>query len=66
MKVCPVSPDLMDDDWCYIIFEFVMNYSIDSFRTSYAKNKEDESKKVKADTLRKLGYSEEQIKKSHF
>lgn len=66
LKVCPIEVDLMDDDWCYLIFEFAMNYTTESIRYSYHKQKENDGKKVNADVLRKLGYTEEQIQKSKF
>lgn len=66
LKVCPVASDLQDDDWTYIICEFALNYSLDAIRYSYNKNKEESKKKVNADILRELGYSEEDIAKSKF
>jgi hypothetical protein len=54
----------MDEDYCALVFEFSMNYSLDNVRYAYGKAKEDEKKQVNADKLRKLGYSEEQIKKA--
>lgn len=66
LKVCPVQSDLQDDDWNFIVCEFALNYSLDSIRYSYQKNKEKELNKVDADKLRELGYSEEMIAKSKF
>lgn len=66
LKACPIETDLMDDDWSYLIFEFMMNFSTDNIRYLYHKQKENDSKKVNADVLRKLGYTEEQIQKSKF
>ena len=63
LKVCPVKPELQDDDWSFIVSEFALNYSLDSIRFAYQKNKEDEKKKVDADKLRELGFSEEMINK---
>lgn len=53
LKVCPVNPDYMDADWNYIINEFNMNFTVDSFRSAYQKLK---SEKVDADVLEELGY----------
>lgn len=66
LKTCPVESDLQDDDWCYIICEFALNYSMESIRYSYNKSKETNKNKVNADVLRELGYSEEDIAKSKF
>lgn len=66
LKECPVKPDYQDDDWYFIMFEFAMNYSLDSIRIAYAKQHEEEKKKVNAEKLRALGYSEEQIRKAKF
>jgi hypothetical protein len=54
----------MDDDWCYLVFEFSMNYTLDGLRYAYHKEKKKEKEKVTADLLRKLGYTEEQIQKA--
>lgn len=64
MKDCKIPKELMDEDYCALVFEFSMNYSLDNVRYAYGKAKEDEKKQVNADKLRKLGYSEEQIKKA--
>lgn len=64
LKVCPVKSDLQDDDWNFIVCEFALNYSIDSIRWSYNKYKEESKKKVDADKLRELGYSEDVIARS--
>lgn len=64
LKACPIEPDLMDNDWCYLVFEFSMNYTLDGLRYAYHKEKKKEKEKVTADLLRKLGYTEEQIQKA--
>lgn len=66
LKVCPVASDLQDDDWSFIVCEFALNYSMDSIRWSYNNHKESEKKKVDADKLRELGYSEDVIARSKF
>lgn len=60
---CPVNPDLMDDDYNYIIFEFQMNYTIDSVRHGYIENQKKQKERVQDDLLRKLGYSDSDILK---
>lgn len=63
LKVCQVKSDLQDSDWTFIVCEFALNYSLDSIRFAYQKHKEEENKKVDADKLRELGYTEEMIAK---
>lgn len=60
--VCPVDPSLMDNDWNYIVFEFNMNYTMESVRNGYleAKKKEKESE-VDIDLMRELGFSDADI-----
>lgn len=58
---CPVNPDLMDDDYNYIIFEFQMNYTIESIRHGYIENRKKQNDRVKDELLKKLGYSDSDI-----
>lgn len=50
-----------DEDLDFLLYDFAMNYSIDSLRTGYNKWMENENSKVDDDLLRELGYSEEDI-----
>lgn len=59
----PVASEKRDEDWEFIVFEYAMNFSIESLREAYRKQKEDEKNAVDAETLRMLGYSEEAIAK---
>lgn len=62
LKVCPVHPDLMDDDYHYIVFEFNMNYTIESVRHGYLESKKQKKEsEVDDDLMRKLGYSDSDI-----
>lgn len=63
LTACPVNPDLQDSDWSFIVYEFTMNYSIDSLRQAYREYLKKENEKVNNEMLRKLGYSEESISK---
>lgn len=64
MKVCPVSPDLMDDDWQNIIFEIQMNITRESFAKFYHDEKKKKASQVSDDVMRKLGYSDADILKT--
>lgn len=57
--------ELQDDLYYYIWFEFLMNYDKFGIRDAYQKQKEKKKHDVDDDTLRELGYSEEDILKSH-
>ena len=59
----PVAKENRDGDWEFIMFEYAMNFSNKQLREAYRKHKEKEKNAVDADTLRKLGYSEEAILK---
>lgn len=61
MKACPIAPELMDDDYNYIIFEFQMNYTADSIRAGYYKIKKDKENKASDELLHQLGYSDQDI-----
>lgn len=62
---CPVTPDLMDDDYQYIMFEFNMNYTVESVRHGYQEMKKKESENVSDDLLAKLGYTDADILNKH-
>lgn len=51
------------DDWDYnyIVFEYFMNYSLESLRTSYHKAKKQEQERVSDDLLLELGYSMDDV-----
>lgn len=61
LTVCPVSPDLMDYDWQYIVYMFNMNYTPESMRTAYHKEEKRKSQIASDDLLRDLGYSDKDI-----
>lgn len=58
-----VNRDLMDRDYNYIMYEFNMNYSLESLRRGYLKAKKEEKERVSDDVLRSLGYSDSDILK---
>lgn len=62
-KVClmGLNYNYEDEDLDFLLYDFAMNYSIDSLRTGYNKWMENENSKVDDDLLRELGYSEEDI-----
>lgn len=59
--VCPVSPDLMDYDYQYILYTFNMNYTAESMRNAYLKAQKKQEETVSNDMLRELGYNESDI-----
>lgn len=59
------NKELQDSLYYYIWFEFLMNYDKLGIRDAYQKQKEKKRQEVDDDTLRELGYSEEDILKSH-
>lgn len=50
-----------DCDFNYIVFEYLMNYSVDSLRMSYHQAKKKEKERASDDLLLELGYSVEDI-----
>lgn len=64
LKGYQVESDLVDGDFCFILFEFIMNYTTESLRAAYHNQKKLNDNKVNSETLRKLGYSEEDIQKA--
>ncbi len=58
-----VNRDLMDRDYNYIMYEFNMNYSLESLRRGYLKAQKEEKERVSDDVLRSLGYSDSDILK---
>ena len=59
--VCPVKPEFQDDDWTFLIYEINMNFTVDSVRAGYEKQKKKEKEYVESDMLRMAGYTEEDI-----
>ena len=59
------NKELQDEIYYSIWFEFLMNYDKIGIRDAYQKQKEKNKNKVEDDDLRALGYSEEDILKSH-
>ena len=58
------NKELQDDLYYYIWFEFLMNYDKLGIRDAYQREKEKSKNKVDEETLRELGYSEEDIQKA--
>ena len=56
--------ELQDEIYYYIWFEFLMNYDKIGVREAYQREKEKRRNDVDAETLRALGYSEEDIAKA--
>lgn len=54
--------EYIDDDLNYILFEFNMNYTVDSVRSVYHENR---NNTVSDDILRELGYDDEDIMRCH-
>lgn len=65
LKGCQVQNDLCDGDWAFIVYEFFMNFSVDSLRHSYFENQKKKETEVSDDLLRELGYSEDAILKNY-
>ena len=59
------NKELQDDLYYCVWFEFLMNYDKYGVRKGYQEYKEKEKNKVDDETLRELGYSEEDILNSH-
>ena len=57
--------ELQDEIYYSIWFEFLMNYDKICVRDAYQKEKERKRNAVDEDTLRALGYSEEDIAKAY-
>lgn len=53
------NKDYIDDDFNYIVFEFCMNFSLESVRSAYFENKK--NKPVSENILRELGYDDDDI-----
>lgn len=51
------------DELNYLLYDFAMNYSLESLQMGYTKELSN-ANKVDEDILRKLGYTEEDIYKS--
>lgn len=60
-----LKPDIDDENYDFLVYDFAMNYSMDSLRQGYFKWKEKEDSKVDDDLLRELGYSEDDILLNH-
>ena len=59
-----LDKELQDGLYYYIWFEFLMNYDKLGIREAYQKQKEKQKSEVDAETLRALGYSEDDINKA--
>jgi hypothetical protein len=66
LTACPVKGDYQDDDWADIVYDFSMNFSIDSARAGYQKIQEKEKSRVSRNELRAAGYTEEDIARGRF
>ena len=64
-KVCLTESTLLnntdDENYNFLLYDFAMNYSLDSLRTGYQEWKKKEQAQIDDDLLRELGYSEEDI-----
>ena len=60
------NKELQDDIYYFLWFEFLMNYDKLGIRDAYHKEMEKRKSDVDAETLRALGYSEEDIAKAQF
>ena len=58
------NKEYQDELYYHIWFEFLMNYDKYGIRNAYQKQKEKEKNAVDVETLRELGYSEEDIQKA--
>lgn len=58
------NKELQDELYYNVWFEFLMNYDKLGIRDAYQKEKEKRKAAVKADELRALGYTEEDIQKA--
>lgn len=61
LTVYQIPADLIDDDYNYIIFQFQMNYTADSFRKGYFEDMKEKESKASDELLRELGYSDSDI-----
>ena len=64
LTVSVQNKNLQDDIYYYVWFEYLMNFDKFSIRNAYQAEKEKEKSVVDAETLRALGYSEEDIRKA--
>lgn len=64
MTISAQNPELKDNLYYNIWFEYLMNYDKLGVRDAYQKEKEKQKAAVDADDLRALGYSEEDIAKA--
>lgn len=53
-----------DENYNFMLYDFVMTHDIDSLRRGYQKSMEEQSKRIDNELLRELGYSEEDIAKN--
>lgn len=60
------NKELQDEIYYLIWFEFLMNYDKLVVRDAYQKEKEKQKNAVDEETLRQLGYSEEDIANASF
>ncbi len=58
-------PETSDDEFYnFMLYDFVMNYSLENMRQGYGDILEKRNNKIDNELLRKLGYSEEDIAKN--
>lgn len=50
-----------DYDYNHLVFEFIMNYSVDSLRHAYHEGKKKDRERVSDDLLLELGYSVDDV-----
>lgn len=61
LQAYQTNSENIDDNYNHIIFEFGMNYTVDSIRECYIKRKKEMENKADAELLRSLGYSDKDI-----
>ena len=64
MTASSQNKELQDEIYYLIWFEFLMNYDKLGIRDAYQREKQKQKNRVDEDTLRELGYSEEDIHKA--
>ncbi len=61
LKALPFPLNKADDDFLEVFFKFANTYTEESVLLSFNKVEAEQAKKVSADDLRELGYSDEDI-----
>lgn len=61
LKGFQIDEELIDDDYNYILWEYHMNFSLESLRNGYQELKEKKNSQVTDDILLELGYGDSDI-----